>query len=80
MVRGLGLPQLTVGVLRRSVSSDRSLHRTPEQRPQREAPAMTGIELNAEFVHVWRFGPDGKIAGLRIYTDTHLWRQALGVD
>ena len=41
--------------------------------------AKTGIELTADFVHVWRFGSDGKITGLRIYTDTHLWRQALGV-
>ena len=40
----------------------------------------TGIELNAEFVHVWRFGPDGKITGFRSYTDTHLWRQALGAE
>ena len=40
----------------------------------------TGIELKTAFVHVWRFGPNGKITGLRIYTDTHLWRQALGVD
>jgi ketosteroid isomerase-like protein len=42
--------------------------------------AKTGTELNAEFVHVWRFGPDGKITGFRTYTDTHLWRQALGVQ
>lgn len=42
--------------------------------------ANTGTELNAEFVHVWRFGPDGKITGFRTYTDTHLWRQALGVQ
>ena len=40
----------------------------------------TGIELNADFAHIWRFGPDGKITGFRTYTDTHLWRQALGVD
>ncbi len=32
----------------------------------------TGIELNADFVHVWRFGADGKITGFRTYTDTHL--------
>jgi len=42
--------------------------------------AKTGTELNAEFVHVWRFGSDGKITGFRTYTDTHLWRQALGVS
>lgn len=42
--------------------------------------AQTGTDLNADFVHVWRFGPDGKITGFRTYTDTHLWRQALGVD
>src|SRR5215213_1964687 len=41
--------------------------------------ASTGIELDAEFVHVLRFGPDGTIKGFRTYTDTHLWRQALGV-
>jgi ketosteroid isomerase-like protein len=40
----------------------------------------TGIELNTDFVHVWRFGPDGKVTGVRIFTDTHLWRQALGVE
>ena len=42
--------------------------------------ADTGVELDAEFVHIWRFGPDGKITGFRTYTDTHLWRQALGSD
>jgi uncharacterized protein len=42
--------------------------------------AANGVDLNAEFVHVWRFGPDGKITGFRTYTDTYLWRQALGVD
>ncbi|MFZ6004594.1 MAG: nuclear transport factor 2 family protein [Actinomycetota bacterium] len=42
--------------------------------------AASGIVLDAEFVHIWRFGPDGKITGFRTYTDTHLWRQALGVD
>lgn len=39
----------------------------------------TGIELDAQFVHVWRFGPDGKITGFRTFTDTHLWRQSLGI-
>ena len=42
--------------------------------------AANGVGLDAEFVHVWRFGPDGKIMGFRTYTDTHLWRQALGAD
>lgn len=42
--------------------------------------AATGVGLDAEFVHVWRFGPDGKITGFRTYTDTYLWRQALGAD
>ena len=42
--------------------------------------AANGVDLDAEFVHVWRFGPDGKITGFRTYTDTHLWRQALGAD
>jgi ketosteroid isomerase-like protein len=40
----------------------------------------TGIELNTEFAHVWRFGPDGNITGFRTYTDTHHWRQVLGVE
>lgn len=42
--------------------------------------AANGVELDAEFVHIWRFGSDGKITGFRTYTDTHLWRQALGAD
>ena len=41
--------------------------------------ATTGVELDADFVHVLRFGVDGKIAGFRTYTDTHLWRQSLGL-
>jgi len=40
--------------------------------------ASTGVELDAEFVHVLRFGRDGKITGFRTYTDTYLWRQSLG--
>lgn len=42
--------------------------------------AKTGLDLDADFVHVWRFGQDGKITGFRTYTDTYLWRKALGVD
>lgn len=42
--------------------------------------AANGVPLDAEFVHVWRFGTDGKITGFRTYTDTHLWRRALGTD
>lgn len=42
--------------------------------------ATTGINLDADFVHVWRFGADGKVSGFRTYTDTHLWREALGVS
>ena len=42
--------------------------------------AANGVELEADFAHVWRFGADGKITGFRTYTDTHLWRQALGTD
>lgn len=38
----------------------------------------TGSELNAPFVHVWRFGSDGKVTGFRTHTDTYLYRQALG--
>ena len=41
--------------------------------------AKTGIELNADFVHVWRFGPTGKITGFRTYTDTYVWREVLGI-
>jgi ketosteroid isomerase-like protein len=41
--------------------------------------ATTGVELDAEFVHVLRFGSDGKITGFRTYTDSHLWRQSLGL-
>jgi ketosteroid isomerase-like protein len=41
--------------------------------------AATGIELEADFVHVLRFSEDGKLRRFRTYTDTHLWRQALGV-
>lgn len=41
--------------------------------------ATNGVELDADFVHVWRFGTDGKIRGFRTYTDTHLWRQSLGL-
>jgi ketosteroid isomerase-like protein len=41
--------------------------------------AQNGVPLEADFVHVWRFGTDGKITGFRTYTDTHLWREALGV-
>lgn len=42
--------------------------------------AANGVDLDAEFVHVWRFGPDGKIKAFRTYTDTYLWRRALGTD
>lgn len=42
--------------------------------------AKTGVKLDTEFVHVWRFGASGKITGFRTYTDTHVWRQALGAD
>jgi ketosteroid isomerase-like protein len=41
--------------------------------------ASNGVELDAEFVHVLRFGSDGKITGFRTYTDTYLWRQSLGI-
>jgi ketosteroid isomerase-like protein len=40
--------------------------------------AKTSIPLHAEFVHVWRFGTDGKITGFRTYTDTALWLEAIG--
>ncbi len=40
----------------------------------------TGRNLLADFTHVWRFGTDGKITSFRTYTDTHLWREALGLN
>lgn len=40
----------------------------------------TGRRLDADFIHFWRFGPDGKVTFFRSYTDTHLWLQALGTD
>jgi ketosteroid isomerase-like protein len=40
----------------------------------------TGQPLTADFSHVWRFGEDGKVVGFRTYTDTHLWRESLGLD
>ena len=40
----------------------------------------TGKTLAAHFAHVWRIGADGKIIGFRTYTDTHMWREVLGVD
>jgi ketosteroid isomerase-like protein len=40
----------------------------------------TGQPLTADFSHVWRFGDDGKVVGFRTYTDTHLWRESLGLD
>jgi ketosteroid isomerase-like protein len=41
--------------------------------------ASNGVELDAEFVHVLRFGSNGKITGFTTYTDTYLWRQSLGL-
>lgn len=38
----------------------------------------TGNELEADFLHAWRFGADGKITAFRTYTDTHQWLVALG--
>ena len=40
--------------------------------------AATGVALDTEFVHIWRFGADGKITGFRTYTDTNEWLAALG--
>ena len=40
----------------------------------------TGRALTADFTHVWRLGADGRITGFRTFTDTHLWREALGMD
>lgn len=42
--------------------------------------SQTGERLEADFVHVWRFGSDGKATFFRTYTDTHLWREVLGTD
>ena len=38
----------------------------------------SGTALEADFVHVWRFGGDGKITYFRTYTDTKLWLDAIG--
>ncbi len=40
----------------------------------------TGRNLLADFTHVWRFGTDGKVTSFRTYTDTHLWREAMGLN
>ena len=39
--------------------------------------SKTGKPLEADFVHVWRFGGDGKVTYFRTYTDTKLWLDAL---
>ena len=38
----------------------------------------TGKEFEARNAHVWRL-KDGKVAGLEILTDTHIWAEALGI-
>ena len=40
----------------------------------------TGSDLLADFTHLWRFNADGKIDNFRTFTDTHLWREALGLN
>jgi ketosteroid isomerase-like protein len=37
----------------------------------------SGKQLEADFVHVFRFGGDGKITYFRTYTDTKLWLDVL---
>jgi ketosteroid isomerase-like protein len=41
--------------------------------------ASTGKQFEARNAHVWRI-KDGKIAGLEVITDTHIWRDALGLS
>jgi ketosteroid isomerase-like protein len=38
----------------------------------------TGKEFEARNAHVWRLR-DGKVVGLEILTDTHIWAEALGL-
>jgi ketosteroid isomerase-like protein len=40
--------------------------------------AKNGTPLEARMAHVWRFA-DGKATGFEVITDTHLWRQSLGM-
>ena len=40
--------------------------------------ASTGKEFEARNAHVWRL-KDGKIVGLEVLTDTHIWAKALGL-
>lgn len=41
---------------------------------------QTGKQLDPEFVHLWRFDPEGKVRFFRSYTDTHQWLEVLGTD
>lgn len=41
--------------------------------------AKTGTELDARMAHVWRFS-GGKATGFEVITDTHAWREALGLN
>jgi len=40
--------------------------------------SKSGRRLEADFLHHWRFGDDGKVVYFRTYTDTKLWLDALG--
>jgi ketosteroid isomerase-like protein len=40
--------------------------------------AKTGTALDARMAHIWRFGGD-KVTSFEVITDTHLWREALGM-
>ena len=40
--------------------------------------SKAGNALDAEFVHHWRFGSDGKVTYFRTYTDTKLWLDSIG--
>lgn len=40
--------------------------------------SKSGGTLEADFLHHWGFGPDGKITYFRTHTDTKLWLDALG--
>ena len=41
--------------------------------------AKTETPLEARMAHVWRFS-GGKATGFEVITDTHLWRESLGMN
>lgn len=40
--------------------------------------SRTGRRLDADFAHVWRCDDAGRLAALRVHTDTALWCEVLG--